>query len=89
MWDAIQRDMDRLEMWARANLKCKFNKAKCKVMLLSWGNLKQRYWLSGEWLENSSEEKDLGVSMKDSMQAGSVCSQPRKPTVSWDASREA
>ena len=87
MWDAIQRDMDRLEMWARANLKCKFNKAKCKVMLLSQGNPKHRYRLSGEWLENSSE-KYLGVSMKDSTRAGNVRLHPRRPTVRWVAARE-
>ena len=44
--DATQRDLDRLERWARANL-MKFNKAKCKVLHLSRGNLKHKYKLSG------------------------------------------
>ncbi|GAB0178844.1 mitochondrial enolase superfamily member 1 [Grus japonensis] len=58
--DAIQRDLDRLQRWACAKL-TKFNNAKCKILHMGWDITKHNYRLSGERIESSPEEKDLGV----------------------------
>ncbi|CAM5115094.1 unnamed protein product [Natator depressus] len=70
--DRVHSDLDKQEDWAKRNL-MRFNKNKCRVLHLGRKNPMQCYRLGTDWLSSSSAEKDLGITVDETLNISQQC----------------
>ena len=58
--EQLQQDLEALNSWSMKWL-LPFNASKCRTLHLGYGNIKQHYTLAGLNIEQTIEERDLGV----------------------------
>ncbi|KAJ7400749.1 hypothetical protein BTVI_102612 [Pitangus sulphuratus] len=70
--EVLQRDLDKSEDWEITN-HVKFNKGKCWILQLGWGNPGCSYRLKNEMLESSAIKMDLGILVNDKQNMSQQC----------------
>ena len=70
--EALQLALDQITSWAD-KWGMQFNVKKCKVMYVGHGNIKQPYVMNGHVLEETSEERDVGVVVSNTLKPGPQC----------------
>ena len=65
-------NLDRISRWAE-QWKMSFNAKKCKVMHFGKRNIRYKYNMNGNAIEEVKEEKDLGVWMEGDMRSSKQC----------------
>ena len=70
--EELQEALDRMTAWAET-WGMEFNVKKCKVMHLGHNNKKQVYVMNGQQLEETEEERDIGVTMSKQLKPSAQC----------------
>ena len=70
--NALQQSLDGLVEWSD-KWGMEFNVSKCKVMHLGRHNKQFEYFMGGQTLANTEEERDLGVVMSNKLKPAAQC----------------
>lgn len=62
----MQADLDNLVGWAKT-WHMSFNYSKCKVLRIGKSNMGKLFYMDGQALENTTEEKDLGIKLSNDL----------------------
>jgi len=75
--NSLQNDLNKLEKWSFLN-QMPFNVSKCKVMHVGKKNANREYYLMGQTITQTTDEKDLGVYFSEDFRPSFNCNKASK-----------